>query len=122
MKRSPPINASVLRSTATVKVCNGTDIYQNQTYTEYTLQRVYVQPTEDIVKTTDNTDQRLKSVLFVDARRSSPALDWHALFQSAHDKGGDMRVVIRDVTYTVASVDGLRDGTDKLHHWEIGLY
>jgi hypothetical protein len=121
MKRSPPIKASVLRSTATVKVCNGTDIYQNQTYTEYTVQRVYVQPTEEIVKTMDNTDQRLKSILFVDARRSSPALDWHALFQSAHDKGGDVRVVIRDVTYTVASVDGLRDGTDTLHHWEIGL-
>jgi hypothetical protein len=30
-------------------------------------------------------------------------------------------VVIRGIEYTVASVDGLRDDTDRLHHWEIGL-
>ena len=117
-----PIPARILRSTATVKVCTGVDLYQNQTYTEYTVQRVHVQPTEKIIKTTDNTDQQLNSILFVDVRHSAPALDWHALFQSAHDHGGDMRVVIRGVTYTVASVDGLRDDTDRLHHWEIGLY
>jgi hypothetical protein len=51
-----------------------------------------------------------------------PALDWHALFQTAHDHGGDVLVMIRGITYTVASVDGLRDDTDRLHHWEIGLY
>ena len=32
-----------------------------------------------------------------------------------------MRVAIRGVTYTVATADGLRDDTDRLHHWEIGL-
>jgi hypothetical protein len=117
-----PIPSRILRSTATVKVCNGTDMYQNQTYTEYTVDHVHVQPTEKIVKTKDNTDQQLTSLLFVDARRSTPALDWHALFQSAHDNGGDMRVVIRNVEYTVEYVSGERDDTDKLHHWEIGLY
>jgi len=117
-----PIPARILRSTALVKVCTGTDMYQNQTYTEYTVQRVHVQPTEKIIKTTDNTDQQLTSILFVDVRHSTPALDWHALFQSAHDHGGDVRVVIRGTEYTVASVDGLRDDTDRLHHWEIGLY
>lgn len=117
-----PIPARILRSTATVKVCTGVDLYQNQTYTEYTVQHVHVQPTEKVIKSKDNTDQQLSSILFVDVRRSTPALDWHALFQTAHDNGGDMRVVIRGITYTVASVDGLRDDTDKLHHWEIGLY
>lgn len=116
-----PIPARILRSTALVKVCTGTDLYQNQTYTEYTVQRVHVQPTEKIIKTTNNTDQQLTSILFVDVRHSAPALDWHALFQSAHDHGGDVRVVIRGIEYTVASVDGLRDDTDRLHHWEIGL-
>jgi hypothetical protein len=33
-----------------------------------------------------------------------------------------MRVIIRNVEYTVATVDGVRDATDTLHHWEIGLY
>ena len=117
-----PIPARILRSTATVKVCTGVDMYQKQTYDEYTVKRVHVQPTERIIKTVTNTDQQLTSILFVDVRHSAPALDWHALFQTAHDHGGDVLVIIRNVTYTVASVDGLRDDTDRLHHWEIGLY
>ena len=117
-----PIPRKILRSVATVKVCTGVDLYQNQTYATYTVRNVHIQPTEKIIKTTNNTDQQLTSILFVDVRHSAPALDWHALFQSAHDHGGDMRVVIRGIEYTVASVDGLRDDTDKLHHWELGLF
>lgn len=117
-----PIPSRILRSTATVEVCSGVDIYQNQTYTTQTVSHVHLQPTEKIVKTKENTDQQLQSVLFVDARRSTPVLDWRALLQTAHDNAGDMRVTIRGVTYTVASCDGLRDDTDHLHHWEIGLY
>ena len=117
-----PIPSSVLRTTATVKVCSGTDIYQNQTFTTYTVKHVHLQPTERIVKTSGNTDRQLASLLFVDARRSKPSLDWYALLKSAHDAGGDVFVTVRGVEYTVETVDGLRDDTDRLHHWEIGLY
>lgn len=117
-----PIPAKILRSTATVKVCNGVDMYQNQTYTTYTVRKVHLQPTERIVKTVSNTDQQLSSILFVDVRHSSPALNWAALLHEAHDKGGDVRVTVRGIEYTVATADGLRDDTDRLHHWEIGLY
>lgn len=117
-----PIPRKILRSTATVMVCNGTDMYQNQTYTTYTVRNVHLQPTERIVKSVDNTDQQLSSVLFVDVRHSSPALNWAKLLHDAHTLGGDMRVVVRGIEYTVATADGLRDDTDRLHHWEIGLY
>ena len=117
-----PIPARILRSTATVEVCTGTDLYQNQTYGTHTVKRVHIQPTERIVKSTGNTDQQLNAVLFVDARISSPALNWRELLESAHNLGGDMRVTVRGITYTVASADGLRDDTDRLHHWEIGMY
>lgn len=116
-----PIPAKILRSTATVKVCSGVDMYQNQVYTEYTVNRVHLQPTERIVKSTDNTDQQLSGILFVDVRHSSPALNWAALLHDAHALGGDMRVVVRGIEYTVLTADGLRDDTDKLHHWEIGV-
>lgn len=116
-----PIPARILRSTATVKVCNGTDIYQNQTYTEYTVNKVHLQPTEKIIKTTDNTDRQLSSVLFVDVRHSSPTLDYAALLKQAHDLGGDVYVTVRGVEYTLMTADGLRDDTDRLHHWELGL-
>ena len=118
----PPIPAKILRSTATVQVCSGCDTYQNQTYTTYIVQRVHIQPTTEIRKTPTNTDQQLRSILFVDARRSSPALDWEELLRSAHEKGGDLRVIIRGVEYTALTVDALRDDSDRLHHWEIALY
>lgn len=116
-----PIPSKILRSTATVKVCTGVDRYQNQTYTEYTVKKVHLQPTNEVRKTPDNTDETLRSILFVDAHRSTPVLDWNGLFSSAQEAGGDIRIVVREVEYTVFSVDELRDDTDLLHHWEIGL-
>ena len=116
-----PIPSRILRSTATVKVCNGVDSYQNQTYTEYTINKVHLQPTNEIRKTQDNTECVLRSVLFVDAKTSTPFIDWCALFQTAHRNLGDMRVIVRGEEYTVQSVDALRDDTDTLHHWEVGL-
>ena len=118
----PPIPDKILRSSATVQVCSSVDMYQNQTYTVYAVERVHLQPTTEIRKTATNTDQQLRSILFVDARRSTPSLDWEGLLRDAHEKGGDMRVIVRGVEYTVLTVDALRDSTDQLHHWEIALY
>lgn len=97
------------------------DRYENQVYTTYTVKRVHLQPTNEIRKTNTNTDCTLRSILFVDRRHSVPSLDWEALFASAHEMGGDMRVIVRGVEYTVFSVDALRDDTDLFHHYEIGL-
>lgn len=116
-----PIPSKILRSTALVEVCTGVDMYQNQTYQEYTVKKVHLQPTNEVRKTASNTEIVLRSILFVDARTSTPALDWSALLQAAHDAAGDMRVTVRNVTYTVLSVDALRDDTDELHHYEVGL-
>ena len=116
-----PIPAKIMRSEATVKACTGIDRYQNQTYTDYTVSKVHLQPTNEIRKTQDNTDITLRSILFVDAHTSTPFLDWCALLQTAHVNLGDMRVIVRGETYTVIGVDELRDDTDNLHHWEVSL-
>ena len=116
----PSIPAKILKSTATVKYCSGVDFYQNQTYTEKTVKRVHLQPTNEIRKAQDNTDIVLRSILFVDAKVSAPFLDWCALLRTAHENMGDMRVIVRGDEYTVMSVDTLRDDTDELHHYEIG--
>ena len=116
-----PIPSKILKSTATVKTCTGVDRYQNQTYSEQTVTKVHLQPTNEIRKTQDNTDCTLRAILFVDAHTSKPALDWCGLLRSAHDYCGDMRVVVRNVEYTVIGVDELRDDTDTLHHWEVSL-
>ena len=116
-----PIPSRILKSTATVKVCSGVDRYQNQTYTEYEVKKVHLQPTNEIRKTQSNTDITLRSILFVDAHTSTPVLDWCALFQTAHVNLGDMRVTVRGEEYTVIGVDELRDDTDNLHHWEVSM-
>ena len=116
-----PIPSRILKSTATVKVCSGADRYQNQTYREYTVKKVHLQPTNEIRKTQNNTDIVLRSVLFVDAHTSTPRLDYCALLQEAHRNLGDLRVIVRGEEYTVLSVDALRDDTDWLHHYELGL-
>ncbi len=116
-----PIPAKIMRSTATVNVCTGLDRYQNPTYTTYTVKRVHLQPSNEIRKTADNTDCTLRSILFVDKRHSTPDLDWAALFATAHEMAGDMKVTVRGVEYTVFTVEELRDDTDCFHHWEIGL-
>lgn len=115
-----PIPGRILRSTATVKVCREIDSYQNPVYDEYTVQHVHIQPTNEIKKTVDNTDCTLRAILFADARRSTP-FDWWGKFTSAHTIGGDVKIIVRGVEYTVFTVDELRDDTDHLHHWEIGL-
>ena len=116
-----PIPARIMRSTATVKACTGLDRYQNQTYAEYTVKGVHLQPTNEIMKTTDNTDCTLRSVLFVDKKHSKPDLNWWGLFNTAHAIGGDVKVIVRGEEYTVFSIDELRDDTDLFHHFEIGL-
>ena len=117
----PPIPEKILRSTATVRVCTGTDLYQNQTYATYTVERVHLQPASRIVKSATNTDEQLTGLLFVDARHSSPALDWRGLLRQAHENGGDMRVSVRGVEYTVVVAEELFDDSDRFHHWEIGV-
>ena len=40
---------------------------------------------------------------------------------SAQRCGGDVSILHRGETYTVATVEAIPDDEDNLHHWEIGL-
>lgn len=116
-----PIPKSIMRSTADIEWCYGTDVYQNQLMMQETVKNVHLQPTNAIVKTKDNTEKQLRSVLFVDAKISKPLLDWEKMLTDAHNVGGDVRITVRGVTYTLMTVDALRGKTDELHHYELGL-
>ena len=116
-----PIPRKILQTNVKVKVCTAIDTYQDQTYTEYTVKHVHIQPTTEIRKTPSNTDQQLRSILFADARYST-AFAWDTQLQTAHALGGDVRVVVGSEEYTVLNVDRLKDDTDRLHHYEVSLY
>ena len=117
----PPIPRQMLKSTILVEACTAVDRDRRQVWNAYTVKRVHLQPEHSVRKSKDNTDVVLKAMLFVDARLSTPSLDWEALFLTAQRAGGDVTVAVRGQRYTVASVEGIPDDEDNLHHWEIGL-
>jgi hypothetical protein len=108
-------------------VPTGIDRYQKPVGETYTVQNVHIQSDNRTHKTADNTEVSLTGIIFIDARRSEPALDYWALQRKAHEAGSVMtcKVTGRNGSvsgpYTILVVDGLPDDEDNLHHWEIGV-
>lgn len=117
----PPIPRQLLKSTVIVDACAAVDRDRRQQCVTHTVKRVHLQPSASVRKSRYNTDVVLRAMLFVDARLSTPALDWEALLCTAQAVGGDVTVKLRSQAYTVASVERIPDDEDNLHHWEIGL-
>ena len=123
-----PIPRRILRDTLALTVPGGFDRYQNPTDpTVYTVQNVHLQADNSTHKTPQNTEVTLRGVLFVDARYSTPALDYWALQAAVQAAGGVMTCTVTDRRgnttgpYSVLVVDGLPDDEANLHHWELGL-
>ena len=117
----PPIPRQLLTQTAVVTACTGTDKWKEPTTASYTVRHVHLQDSNAVRKTAQNTEVVLRAILFVDARRSTPLLDWRSLLRTAQAAGGDVKVAIDGVTYTVETVDALPDDRGRLHHYEVGM-
>ncbi len=116
-----PIPARILTNKIKLKVVSTVDQWQAPSFVEYDVARVHIQPTHDTRFTRDNTEIALTSVLFVDARLSSPRLDWVSLQNTSLAQGGPMHVHYNGEEYAVVSIDAVPDDTGKLHHYEVGL-
>ena len=117
----PPIPRQLLTQTAVVAACTGTDKWKEQTTVTHTVRHVHLQDSNAVRKTAANTEVVLRAILYVDARRSTPALDWRVLLRTAQATGGDVKVTIGNTTYTVETVDTLPDDHGRLHHFEVGM-
>jgi len=117
----PPIPRQLLTQTATVQACTGTDKWKAQTTASYTVQNVHLQDSNAVRKSAENTEVVLRAILYVDAKRSAPAINWRQLLRTAKAAGGDVKVTIDGVTYTVETVDALPDDRGRLHHYEVGM-
>ena len=117
----PPIPRQLLTQTAVVAACTGSDKWKEQTIVSYIVQHVHLQDSNSVRKTATNTEVVLRAILFVDARRSIPVLDWCVMLRTAQAAGGDVKVTVDDVTYTVETVDALLDDHGRLHHYEVGM-
>lgn len=118
----------MLHDTVTLRVVTGMDRYQEKTYEDYTVRNVHLQGSTDVIKGPDNTEVQLRGILFVDARRSLPVLDLHALQQQSLAAGDTMRAIVTDASgtqigdYAVLIVDDLPDvPATRRHHWELSL-
>lgn len=122
-----PIPRSILRDTMTLYVPTGFDRYQKPTNTTYTVKNVHIQNDNSTRKTTDNTEVTLRGVIFVDARISSPQLDYEALQTSAQAAGGVMTCTVTNKRgavsgpFTILVIDALPDDEDNLHHYELSV-
>lgn len=115
------IPSQILKDTITLKVPVSVDEWNNATYAEYSQGRVHIQGANKLVKNKENTEVQLKSLLFVDLRKSTPFLDWSLLQHQAEQTGHEMRVVHGQNEYAVIEVDDVPDPYGQLHHYEVGL-
>lgn len=126
MLRSIP--QQLLHDSVTVKVCTGVDDWQNPTWKEYAVRNVHLQATNEVRKTATNTEVVLRSILFVDAKRSRPALDYDALAAQSQAAGRTMRAIVSNAQgqqvgdYEVLVVDSVPGApSTRTHHYELGL-
>lgn len=123
-----PIPRRILRDTLTLSVPSGFDRYQKPLApTEYVVHNVHIQADNRTRKGANNTEVTLTGVIFVDARYSTPALDYEALQEATQAAGGVMTCTVTNRhggtsgPFTVAVVDALPDDEDNTHHYEIGV-
>ena len=117
-----PIPSRILKHIVTLQICVSVDTHQSPTWSQTTLSRVCMQPSNETKKAKDNTEVVLRGVCFVDARRSSPAgIDLDAMQIESEANGQPMTLIFGGNTYTVLTVDTLYDDTGVLHHTELGL-
>ena len=121
------IPRKILRYAAVFSAPISFDRYQEADSEALTVHHVHLQSVNATHRTALNTEVTLRGILFVDARASTPALDFWELQTAAQAAGGQLTVTVttragRELgPYTVESVDGLPDDEDNLHHWELGL-
>lgn len=117
-----PIPSRILSHTATVSIPTGVDAYQAPLDpTVYTVSKVCLQPSNTITLSGTMATAQLSATLFVDARKSTPALDWFVLFEQANSINGQIQIECQGRNFTLKSVDRLVDDDGNLHHWELGL-
>ena len=123
-----PIPERLLRDLVIIKVCTGVDAWQKPTWEPTTVNCVHIQNTSEVRKTTSNTEVVLRSILFIDGRRSAPALDYDAIAAQSLAAGRPMRAEVYNASgqklgdYEVLTVDPVPDiPADRIHHIELGL-
>lgn len=106
-----PIPRHLLIHTAILQNPSTPDAWQYITYQSRPLSYVRIDPTSKVVRSKDNTEIQLSSVLLYDCHNSRPCGIHFYVGQRITWQGND---------YTVQTIEPMYDGK-RLHHWEVGL-
>lgn len=124
----PSIPRSLLVDIMTLYVCTGMDVWQNPTWETYAVNNVHLQNANEVKKTKDNTEVVLRSILFVDTKRSTPQLDYGTLAEQSQQAGKPMRCTVTNAQgvsqgdFEILTVDLVPDvPSTRIHHVELGL-
>ena len=122
-----PIPSVMLKDSAVFHVPVSVDEYQKPVYEHFPVSHVHIQNSNAVKHTVTNEEVTLRAILFVDAKRSSPAYDYMALMAQAEAVGSELTVTVTEAggnsaEYTVELVDAVPDvPAIRTHHTEIGL-
>lgn len=112
----------------TLFVCTGMDVWQNPSWDTYAVSNVHLQNSNEVRKSADNTEVVLRAVLFIDAVRSMPQLDYGALAAQSEQSGKPLRCTVSNAagdeqgSFEVLVVDLVPNvPATGIHHIELGL-
>ena len=90
-----------------------------------TASHVHFQYVNETRQTATNDEVQLKGIIFVDAKYSTPSLDYEALQAEVQERGGVMQCIIVTRRGTeigpmnILAVDACPDDEANVHHWEL---
>ena len=91
------------------------------------VKHVHFQYVNETRQTATNDEVQLKGIVFVDAKYSTPQLDYEDLQRMVQEAGGVMQCIIVTRRGTeigpmnIVAVDACPDDEANVHHWELGV-
>lgn len=122
-----PIPRKILTDTLILKRPTGFNVYQEAQYEIIRVKNVHVQSSNDIKMTATNTEVALKAIAYIDARTSTPQLNYSEIEYEAQRIGGTCKAEVEHTygvepgEYTIVTVEPIPDDNGLIHHYEIGL-
>ena len=122
-----PIPQKILTDTLILKRTTGFNVYQEAQYEIIRVKNVHVQSSNDIKISATNTEVALKAIAYIDARISTPQLNYSEIEYEAQRIGGTCKAEVEHTygaepgEYTVVTVEPIPDDNGLIHHYEIGL-
>lgn len=114
-----PIPLSILNQSATLKIISSTDNWGAETTTEHTLENVYFEPSNKILKGKDNTEIEANTFMAYDIVNSVTKLSGSAVSPNFNE---DDIIIFNSKEYRILTIDTIyQQNKTDIHHYEIYL-